>query len=274
VIKLNTQSAVNKIGKKITPPLSIAIHRMGASSATEFLASYLSLLTGRGSGSGWDEGEEIAAARVIRERMRADPVVIDCGANRGEWIREVRRCVGSDRGTWIALEPNPGCLPYLESISNLEVIRAGAGEQPGQQPLYTNSGTSVLASLHPRRDSVAQGTEFTATDIQIVTLDNIIASRRLTHVDFLKMDIEGHELFALKGALTALRQKLIGALSFEFGAGNVNSRTFFRDFWELLTPLGFELRRICPGGVTTPILEYYEDLEFFRGVTNYIAILN
>jgi len=247
---------------------------MGASGATELLASYISLLTGRGSGAGWDEGEEAAAAKVIRERIRTDPVIIDCGANRGEWTREVRRCLDSDKGTWIAIEPNPGCMPFLESIANLEVIRAGAGEHPGLQPLYANSSTSGLASLHLRRDSVARGREFTASDVQIVTLDSIIAGKNLKHVDFLKMDIEGHELFALKGALTALRQQSIGALSFEFGAGNVNSRTFFRDFWELLTPLGFELRRICPGGVTTPIREYYEDLEFFRGVTNYMAILN
>ena len=87
------------------------------------------------------------------------------------------------------------------------------------------------------------------------------------------MDLEGHELFALNGATTALKLGYIKALSFEFGAGNVNSRTFFRDFWELLTPLGFELRRICPGGVTVPVREYYEDLEFFRGVSNYVGIL-
>jgi hypothetical protein len=87
------------------------------------------------------------------------------------------------------------------------------------------------------------------------------------------MDLEGHELFALRGTLTALSQRRIRALSFEFCLGNVNSRTFFRDFWELLTPLGFELRRICARGMTIPILEYYEDLEFFRGATNYIAIL-
>jgi hypothetical protein len=53
----------------------------------------------------------------------------------------------------------------------------------------------------------------------------------------------------------------------------VNSRTFFRDFWELLIPLGFEIRRICPGGRTIGVKSYYEDLEMFRGVTNYIATL-
>ncbi len=273
MIKLNTPGALNRVAKGITPPLGATVNRIGATGAVALMASYLELIIGKGCGSGWDQGEEAAAARVIRERTNAEPVVIDCGANRGEWTREVRRRLSSDKGTWIALEPNPGCLPFLESIANLEVIRAAAGEQPGTQPLYTNSSTSGLASLHFRGDSVARGGGFTATDVQIVTLDSVIRSRSLKHVNFLKMDIEGHELFALRGALTALREGCIGALSFEFGAGNVNSRTFFRDFWELLTPLGFELRRICPGGVTTPVLEYYEDCEFFRGVSNYIAIL-
>ena len=80
-------------------------------------------------------------------------------------------------------------------------------------------------------------------------------------------------LFALRGATHALSQGIVRALSFEFGAGNVNSRTFFRDFWELLSPYGYGFHRICPGGTTLTISDYYEDLEFFRGVSNYLAVL-
>lgn len=273
MIRLGNQGTVNRIAKKITPPLGHAISWMGAVSATELLASYLSLLAGKGCGTGWDKGEEAVAAEIIRERTQADPIVIDCGANRGEWIRAVRRQLGSDKGTWIAVEPNPGCATFLQRVSNLEVVQAAAGQSQGCRLLYAPDPTSVFASLHQRRDTIARGNEFTTQNVEVVTLDNVIANKKLKRVDFLKMDIEGHELFALKGAMTALSQGYIKALSFEFGAGNVNSRTFFRDFWDLLTPLGFELRRICPGGVTVPIREYYEDLEFFRGVSNYIGTL-
>jgi hypothetical protein len=95
----------------------------------------------------------------------------------------------------------------------------------------------------------------------------------LEFVDFLKMDIEGHELFALRGAETALKEHRIGALLFEFGGGNINSLTFFRQFWELLTSAGFRIWRITPGGKPVFIDEYYEDLEYFRGVSNYVAEL-
>lgn len=118
-----------------------------------------------------------------------------------------------------------------------------------------------------------KGIKFSVRTVPVIMIDNLIADKCLDHVDFMKMDIEGHELFALRGAIQALSAGRIKALSFEFGSGNVNSRTFFRDFWDLLIPLGFELRRICPGGGTVPVKTYYENLEVFRGVTNYIAVL-
>jgi len=161
----------------------------------------------------------------------------------------------------------------LQQVSNLELIQAAAGQNHGSQLLYAPDATSALASLHQRGDSFSKGLEFMSRNVEVLTIDSVIADKGLEQVDFLKMDLEGHELFALNGATTALKLGYIKALSFEFGAGNVNSRTFFRDFWELLTPLGFELRRICPGGVTVPVREYYEDLEFFRGVSNYVGIL-
>jgi FkbM family methyltransferase len=273
-MKLNSQGTLNRIGKRITPPLGAVISYAGAVNATETLVSYLNLLTGKGSGTGWDDGEEAVAAEIIRNIRPSDPIVIDCGANRGAWMTGVRRLLGGDRGKWLAIEPNPGCFPFLEALPNVEIIRKGAGEVESTQAFYADGDTSGLASLYPRVDTVAGGGNFAVSTIDTVTLDRIIDERQLERVDFLKMDIEGHELFALRGAMKSLRKGRIAALAFEFGAGNLNSRTYFKDFWELLTPLGFRLRRICPGGKTTPILEYYEDLEYFRGVTNYIAVLD
>ena len=61
------------------------------------------------------------------------------------------------------------------------------------------------------------------------------------------------------------------AISVEFGSGNITTRTFFHDIWDLLHPRGYQLARIAPGGRLIPVTEYYEDLEYFRGVTNYLA---
>ncbi|MGA9987446.1 MAG: hypothetical protein WBP69_06675, partial [Terriglobales bacterium] len=78
----------------------------------------------------------------------------------------------------------------------------------------------------------------------------------------------GAELAAFRGTARSFSRGAIGALSLEFGSGNMNSRTFFRDFWDFLTGYGFEIYRVLPGGNILQIDEYYEDLEYFRGASN------
>ena len=87
------------------------------------------------------------------------------------------------------------------------------------------------------------------------------------------MDIEGHELHALRGAARILKRRGVDAIEFEFGSANVNSRTFFRDYFDLLTAAGFAISRIAPGGTLFPVRIYHERLEYFRGATNYLAVL-
>lgn len=272
-MKLGDKGIINSAGKRITPAIAWAIHGMGGTQALQLLVSYLDLLVGKGYSSAWDNGEEKAAGRVIRKLTANSPIIIDCGGNRGRWTEGVRHVLGSDSGRWIIIEPAKECVDILRQLSNVEVIEAAAGEVPAMMKLYSNAEASGWASLHQRSDTLAQGVKFTARDVPVVTLDSVIETLGLERIDFLKMDLEGHELFALKGAIVALNARKVRALSFEFGAANVNSRTYFRDFWNLLTSLGFGLWRICPGGSITKIKEYYEDLEFYRGATNYVAIL-
>jgi hypothetical protein len=108
--------------------------------------------------------------------------------------------------------------------------------------------------------------------VPVTTLDSLAEARGINRVDYLKLDTEGHELWILKGARNLLEAGRIKALTFEFGAGNISSRTYFRDFWDLLTHYGYTIWRITPGGTRLRIKRYYEDLEMFRGATNYLAI--
>jgi hypothetical protein len=65
--------------------------------------------------------------------------------------------------------------------------------------------------------------------------------------------VHGHELQALEGAAELLRAGRIRAIQFEFGGANVDSRTFFRDFWNLLYGrFGYSLYQILPGCVPSP----------------------
>jgi len=268
VMKLNTPGKLNQIGKLITPTLGRMVANRRATGLIELSSAYLNCLIGKGAGTGWDKGEELAAARMIE---RKNPVILDMGANQGDWTTEVRRLTGM-QGRWLLVEPSAACCAWLRKLPGVEVIEAAVGERAGRAVLYTPGNESGLASLHERRDSLVRGQSSAGCEVRVTTIDEILAEREIELVDLAKMDLEGHELFALRGAAQSLERQRLRALTFEFGVANVNSRTFFRDYWDLLTGFGYRIERIHPGGKTVPVTEYYEDLEFFRGVTNYVAL--
>ena len=59
-------------------------------------------------------------------------------------------------------------------------------------------------------------------------------------------------------------------LQFEFGGSNIDTRTFFQDFWYFFKENDFAIFRITPFGVER-IGRYRESDEFFF-TTNYVAI--
>jgi hypothetical protein len=67
-------------------------------------------------------------------------------------------------------------------------------------------------------------------------------------VDFAILDIKGHELDFLIGFGKALQfTKLI---QFEFGGCNIDTRTYFRDFWSFFCDQRFKVYRMTPFGLS------------------------
>ncbi len=265
---------INLLGKKIAPFFArVFINNRHLAEIIRYLEAYLAFVQGKGSGAGWDlQGEVSVALSYIR---RPDAVIFDVGANRGLWSALLLEALGAQQCSIFQIEPLNYCQVILSSqnLPRTTLIRAAVGETPGFATLYSPDAWSPVASLHPRRESYLQGYKFSEEKVRVTTIDEIIDQYKLDMVDFMKLDIEGHELAALHGAQESLKYRRIKALTFEFGSGNINSRTYFRDFWDMLHPYGFEIKRICPGNLLIPVERYYEDLEYFRGATNYLATI-
>ena len=269
-MQLHKPSLANRLGKAAAKPLSRLVCSSLLYKPARLAEAYLNFLLGKGSGAGWDlEGEVRAAARWIR---RPNPVLFDVGANQGNWTQGMLHRFPGARV--FMFDPSPGCQAVLreKKLPGATLMPCALGEQAGQATYYFSSATDASASLHVRRDTPFQELRYQSATVEVRTLDEVIDSSKVDLVDFMKMDIEGHELHALRGAKRSLAAGKIGAFSFEFGCGNINSRTFFRDFWELVTGAGFTLWRITPGGKQIEVAGYYEDQEYFRGATNYIAV--
>jgi len=267
------QTFANKIGKILAKPLSCLVANSRMERFSRFAELYWCILLGKGAGTGWAMEAEIKAAKsAIR---RSAPVIFDVGANTGEWSVAIKQLY--PQAQLVLFEPQPACQQIIiaKQISGSVLIPKAVSATAGQTvKLFTSGDTAGLASLHERRDSCFNDLSFTSLDVATVTIDDVIRDQKITCVDFMKMDVEGHEFEVLKGARKSMEGLIIKALSFEFGSGNINSRTYFRDFWDLLNGLGYAIYRILPSARLMPIKEYYEDCEYFRGATNYVAILH
>lgn len=270
IVRLH-ESYWGKYGKSLAPLLSRAVAHPKCATVARYAEAYWCILLGKGAGTGWALDTEVdVATRAIKV---GSPVVFDVGANRGMFSQEIFRRFPNAQ--IFMFEPQPACQSILKSldIPGSTIVEAAVGAEAGKTlRLWSDGATSGLASLHPRGDSFSASLSFKEIDVSMVTIDQIVAEHTLDRVDFMKVDTEGHDLHVLEGAAESLHKGIIKSLSFEFGAGNVNSRTFFRDFWDLLDRAGYLMHRILPSGGLLRIPSYYEDCEYFRGVSNYFAV--
>ncbi|MBK8094079.1 MAG: FkbM family methyltransferase [Verrucomicrobiaceae bacterium] len=270
-MQLHKAGLLNRAAKKVSPLLSSILTAGPLEKITRGIDAYVNFLLGRGSGTGWDLESEVACAS--QQITSKAPVIFDVGANIGEWSVFMHKYQPQAR--LFLFEPSQECIKQLfdKHIPNATIIGKACSHQSGVADFYASSPTDGSASLHARGESYFAEEKYLVSSVPTTTIDEIMHLESLTTIDFLKMDVEGHEYSVLEGAAAALKNRRIRALSFEFGGGNINSRTYFRDFWNLLTSSGFKFYRVTPGGRLLHLDHYYEDQEYFRGVSNYVCVL-
>ena len=216
---------------------------------------------------------ELVAGRVRSAGRR--PTIFDVGANVGVYTRALVDVFGEAADIW-AFEPAPSTFRMLESSLNgaaVHLRNLGFSDREGEATLYSPGEGSKLASVHDTRARLQRvGLPLALEEpVRLTTVDAFCASEGIEAVDFLKLDVEGHELKVLEGALGMIEGGRIGAIQFEFSAANLESRTYFRDFWELLSDR-YGLYRVLQDGVYR-IARYKESYEVFKRATNYLALL-
>lgn len=228
----------------------------------------LKYMQGKGTGAFTTDMEVRAILPLLRP---ANNVVFDVGANKGQWTRSLlTHATGRIRNIY-AFEPAEANVQHLKGLALEAVIIVpfAVGKAAGHATLYSDRLGSGRASLYVGDDIPRKLSDV----VTVICLDEFAAQNDVEHIDFIKMDIEGHELAAIEGAARLFKERRIRAFSFEFGGSNVNSRTFFRDFWRALVRFDFDLFRIVAGPRLLPIRQYTDDLECFFSATNYVATL-
>lgn len=144
-------------------------------------------------------------------------LTLDVGAHKGYYTKVIKqRCPTAHV---IAVEAFPGnhegFAAYTAGLGGVELVKAGAGRDPGELSFYNNAtltdGSSTIGYL--MRDGMTRDPERTIK-VPVVTVDSLAAGR---HVDFMKIDVQGGEPDVLRGALATMQGPGIDFIYAEFG---------------------------------------------------------
>ncbi len=216
-------------------------------------------------------GEGYLLSRYIAKFSNQSMLFIDIGANVGHYSQMIiKYCEKSTQKYFIhAFEPVNQTFDQLsQNLSKQENIilnQIGISDRNEELSIYTNTNHNSLSSIYQRD---IQGQTYEKELIKVITLDSYCAENNIHNIDFLKIDIEGHELAAFLGMKNLLEQKKIKAIQFEYGGANIDSRTFLKDFFLFFNSLGYSIYKIMPNNIEKR--NYHPSMENFN-YANYVA---
>jgi FkbM family methyltransferase len=147
--------------------------------------------------------DERTELRALTQALSPDQTAIDVGANKGSYLWSLSRAV--PQGRVVAFEPQPALAQYLREacssagLTNVTIEEAGCSSKTGTLTLAvpgkseSSPGASFEASVAGREDC-------RLIEVRTYALDDYFPSAD-ERIGALKIDVEGHELAVLKGAV-------------------------------------------------------------------------
>ena len=184
--------------------------------------------------------------RFLDSHAQKCQVLFDIGAHTGSWTK-------------LALKANPlaqiHCFEPIDKHykllinqafpDNVKCNKLGLSDISKRVKIFTDT-----MSLY-QRDQQQFGSETSDQSelVDLVTVDQYCLANKISKIDLLKIDAEGHDFFILKGCNTMIEQEMIMRFQFEYGPYNIYSRTLLKDFYTLFEGRPYTFFQILPDGL-------------------------
>ncbi|QRN82701.1 FkbM family methyltransferase [Chloroflexota bacterium] len=157
-------------------------------------------IVGAGEHGYWLGSYEMNKRLAFEREITPGTVMYDIGANVGYFSLLAAELAGPE-GQVYAFEPLPRNVKFLEKhikinkCDNIEIVEAAVSDHSGE--VHFNLGAST---------AMGHIAESGGIQVKMVALDEMLASGELQPPDYMKVDVEGAEYEALKGARTLLEK--------------------------------------------------------------------
>lgn len=274
---------LNKVRRRISPLKQVITPWEKKFGKKQFQGEFIDLLWKALRGLNIGTGDEFATSgelyllHELKDKyLKATDipwVVFDVGANVGDYAKAIIGIFADANYRLYCFEPSSKTFEVLSSnVTKSEkvlLINLGISNKQSKQTLYTDNDGSGMASLTKRNLEYRNIHMDKSEEVNLTTIDIFCKQNKINQIDFLKLDIEGFELDALNGGIELINKNAIKYIQFEFGGCNIDTRTYFKDFFFFLKEK-YTIYRVLQDGLTE-IPEYHEVHEQFN-TTNYFAI--
>lgn len=218
--------------------------------------------------AGWDVSRyrPLARRRASLLEQRSISLVLDVGANRGQYGRELRTY--GYRESIVSFEPLDEALTQLRNAAasdphwEVRDVALGATASTAQINVASNLASSSLLPMLDSHRSAAPGVTVVAREsVRIVPLDEVELPRGVPTL--LKLDVQGYEDRVLDGASRTLGQVAVVECELSIVPLYADQLTL-RPMLDLLSEAGFELVDLEPGQRASDGATLYIDALFRR----------
>tara|TARA_B100001750_G_scaffold245496_1_gene265267 strand:+ start:82 stop:996 length:915 start_codon:yes stop_codon:yes gene_type:complete len=146
--------------------------------------------------------------KFVSKYLKENIVCVDVGANIGYYSTLYSKIVGQN-GKVLAIEPSPVNFEFLkknlelQNFSNYLVFNCASGDKEGNVRFLMDKRANKCMIV---QDETESSNNPDIISVPVRKIDDIIDESNVERVDFLKMDVEGYEWFAIQGALKTIQK--------------------------------------------------------------------
>ncbi len=194
--------------------------------------------------------EEESYRIVSRLVGRPDPVVIDGGAHLGDMVENFGALLPGAEFHCFEPDPTLGETLVRNFASNprVHIVQAALGDGAGKAKFNinisrpTNSLLPPSESLQTDLKQLCQLVE--QVEVEVTTIDEYRRTNSIERVDVIKLDLQGYDYLALKGAIATLEKAQVVLVEVMFKEIYRGCHGF-PDILNLMINQGFKLHTLC-----------------------------